>query len=129
MDHVSSFTCHRSCLLNKRRKRKKTDKNIRNTVVAVLSVLKFVLGNIQRECLSILLESLRIQNWSSMLNLTNWPLMKPSHWLFFCYSKYCIWLKISTYSFALRHHSLRSYRNTGSPNLLWEPWTKALNSA
>ena len=30
-----------------------------------------------------LLESLRIQYWFSMLNLTNWSLMKPSHWFFF----------------------------------------------
>ena len=51
IDHVSSFTCYRSCLLNKRRKRKKTEKITQNTFIVVLSVFKFVLANLQKECL------------------------------------------------------------------------------
>ena len=39
--------------LNKRRKRKKTEKTeiTQNTFIVVLSVFKFVLGNLQKECL------------------------------------------------------------------------------
>ena len=49
--HVIDHACW-ILLLNKRRKRKKTEKNTQNTFIEVLSVLKFVLGDIQRECLS-----------------------------------------------------------------------------
>ena len=91
-------------LLNKRRKSKKTEKNTQNTFIVVVSVLKFVLGNIQRECLSTHYKN----HWEFSIGLPCliWLI---GHWLFFCYSKYCIWLKISTYSYALRRHSLRSY--------------------
>ena len=52
VDRVSYFTCYRSGLLNERRKHRMTEKNTQNTFIGILlSVLKFVLGNIQKECL------------------------------------------------------------------------------
>ena len=44
IDHVSYFTCCRSCLL-------KSEKNVHNTFIVDLSVLKYVLGNVQKKCL------------------------------------------------------------------------------
>ena len=51
IDHVSSFTCLQSCLLNKRAENAKGQKKIQNTFHSRIICLKFVLGNLQKEFL------------------------------------------------------------------------------